>query len=1067
MTDKKTYLTWDDYLPIGLAVAIYITYLDISRDHLFLLMAPIVFFLLSGLKDNLRKAVVFLKRYWWFTAIMLMFSVYYKVINNNPDSLKFVASTFGTIFAGFMVAAGGRNFENAYKKMWVLLLAVIILGIIRMIFAGKSGYFVNSQAELEAVLILAAITFIFSEDIWQKIVGGLVSAVAAIKLLTGGALSITNALFIKDTITPFLSGRKREILFGRGLLVSRYHLPDNCDNTFSSMLYEFGALSFILYLAAFITAIVVIVRCKDKLAKKQAILVLIMMFGSMFYAMEHWTNVIYLIYTGIGILLGRIVFINKEKKTNSELLVWSDYLYMGLLFAVLMTIGGEESDGFYELIFFVIFFAMSGVKDNLNLLKRFAVEHLVFTTATVMSTTFFALLYKPEIASYRFALTVFFLVFGGYCIAQHGKECVETSMEKLWGVLLVLVSSAIIKYVFFDHFAYRMNMYFLNPIPDATAAIVLLMLSLFFIDKKVFKFAGSAIAIAGVVLTATRSALILVAAVFVAYAVISCRDRKLNAVNSIAAEKVSTKSFDRSKTKTIIAGAVLVILFIIGLIIFSLKTNMVAITNVTSRFTAMFEAFKQDPYLNYFGDIGFRYRIVAPVETIRLARSGSLLEILFGRGLKTTFNTIGVNTTILSQNEIAGPVENAFICLLADFGVFCFVFYLGIYIAAIRGFFCIKEKQTRFISVLLFIVMSATLFADLQYWANVSYFIWIFAGIWLGMVRYEKDEKLVWQPFIFSAIFAIILYKLPWFYTWIRTVVVSISGNIGGFASLITVFLLGVSILILIWSACGTIISLVTTKHTDDWSSIGLAVGIVLTVILIVFGNVQIRMAFDDITWQMEAEAVTIKAIQDEADGDIYCDTYPALYNTRFGDIKGTLFSGASLAAMQNITIITDINVEAQRLINEGFLYQPISQWSAVYTNDQGTIAALKSLGYTPMDYFPGSYEVSAEDIVEGTDIEVLPGQYTATFKLRNLSGDQSTEDRDLCTIEIISKDMVNMTETQMASAVITSSMFDENGELNYNFDFAGGGANYKFLVHVNEPGTVEIESVTFTRYSK
>ena len=314
MRENKTHLAWDDYLPIGLAVAIYITYLDISRDHLFLLMAPIVFFLFGGIKENLQLAAVFLKRYWWFAAIMLMFLAYYKVINNNPDSLKFVAATFGTVFAGFMVAAGDRSFENAYKKMWALLLAVIILGIIRMFFAGKSGYFVSFQAELEAVLIFATITFIFSEEIWQKITGGVVSAIAAIKLLTGGALSLTNALFIKDTITPFLSGRKRELLFGRGLMVSRYHLTDSCDNTFSSMLYDFGAMAFILYLTAFIAAIVVIIRCKDRLAQKQALLVLIMMFGSMFYAMEHWTNVIYLIYTGIGMLMGRITFISKEKK---------------------------------------------------------------------------------------------------------------------------------------------------------------------------------------------------------------------------------------------------------------------------------------------------------------------------------------------------------------------------------------------------------------------------------------------------------------------------------------------------------------------------------------------------------------------------------------------------------------------------------------------------------------------------------------------------------------------------------------------------------------------------------
>ena len=743
---------------------------------------------------------------------------------------------------------------------------------------------------------------------------------------------------------------------------------------------------------------------------------------------------------------------NTKKHQNITLITWSDYLYMGLLYAVLMTVVGEESDGFYELIFFALFFILSGVKDNLDLLKRFSREHIIFTIATVMSTVFFAFIYHPEIVSFRFAPTVYFLVFGGYCIALHDSECVKDSMIKLWGVLLVLVSSAMIKYIFIDHFVFRMNLYFMNPIPDATAAVVLMMISLFFIDKKLPKLIGVAIALAGIVLTATRSLLLLVAVVLLAYALIVAGD-----------SKISKKNLRRISFAALTLGIILVA----GLSLFIIKTNMVAITNVTSRFATMLEAFRQDPYLNYFGDIGFRYRIVAPVEAIRLARSGNVLEILFGRGLKSTFNTIGTNTTILSQNDIAGPVENAFICLLSDFGVVCFVMYLGIYIAAIRSFIKSRTKQTRILAAFVIIVMSTTLFADLHYWANIAYFTWVFAGLWLGAVRSEKDIRSVSQPFAFSAVVAIILYQLPRTYTWLRTVITSTTDHLGGLITALFLTLLILAVGTIIWNVCGIIITLISDRQMDNRSAVGLAVGVVVTALLVVFGNVQTRITYTELTWQMDAEEDVITAIQSGAEGDIYCDTYPALYNKRFGNIKGTLFSGASLATMQDTTVIMNTGVEAQRLTNEGFFYQPISQWAAVYTNDQGAITALKNLGYAPSEFFPASYEVSLDDVAAGNSVEVLPGQYTASFSLRKLNEEQPTGDNIVGSIEIVSKDPFFMTEEQLAAADITGNMFDENGSLTCDLNFTGGGANYYFLVHTSAPDLLEIESVSYTRTGK
>ena len=59
-----------------------------------------------------------------------------------------------------------------------------------------------------------------------------------------------------------------------------------------------------MYLSALIFAIVVLIKKKDFFSKRQAGLVIAMIAGSAFYSMEIWSNIMFIIYTIIGILLG-------------------------------------------------------------------------------------------------------------------------------------------------------------------------------------------------------------------------------------------------------------------------------------------------------------------------------------------------------------------------------------------------------------------------------------------------------------------------------------------------------------------------------------------------------------------------------------------------------------------------------------------------------------------------------------------------------------------------------------------------------------------------------------------
>jgi hypothetical protein len=137
---------------------------------------------------------------------------------------------------------------------------------------------------------------------------------------------------------------------------------------------------------------------------------------------------------------------------NIKLTSWSNYLYIGLLFAVLNTIAEGSSDGYEQLVLFVLFFVCTGLKENVERLKVFVAKFPLFAGFVVLSTLYFAFINRTEYLSYRYAGTIFCLVFAGYCISSQGKESVEAAMEKLWAVLMVLLGVAVVNHVIAHEF---------------------------------------------------------------------------------------------------------------------------------------------------------------------------------------------------------------------------------------------------------------------------------------------------------------------------------------------------------------------------------------------------------------------------------------------------------------------------------------------------------------------------------------------------------------------------------------------------------------------------------------
>lgn len=308
----KQYITWADFLPVGLAVAMYISYMDISRDNVFLMIPVAVFVVTTGIKENIKELFIFIKRYWLFVSIMIIYLLYYGWGKSSADSFKFVLSTLGLVMAGYLTAVRScDSFRQIYTKMWVFLIGVLILDMLRITIYGNGILFVAIHVELEVILIFACISFLYAEEKLYMFFGGTVSLVIGIILLGSDMISFHNATYIVGIIPESLSGSFVQIFLGRGFFSSRIEAPAFCENTFCGFLYDFGLPAFLLYVGVILYAIVILIKRKDTYIRRQALIVIIMLVGSAFYSMEIWPNIMFLIYTAIGILLGR--YVSEEK----------------------------------------------------------------------------------------------------------------------------------------------------------------------------------------------------------------------------------------------------------------------------------------------------------------------------------------------------------------------------------------------------------------------------------------------------------------------------------------------------------------------------------------------------------------------------------------------------------------------------------------------------------------------------------------------------------------------------------------------------------------------------------
>ncbi len=363
---------------------------------------------------------------------------------------------------------------------------------------------------------------------------------------------------------------------------------------------------------------------------------------------------------------------------------------------------------------------------------------------------------------------------------------------------------------------------------------------------------------------------------------------------------------------------------------------------------------------------------------------------------------------------------------------------------------------------------------------SIAFPVLLFIGMYLNELYKVGEQKLIYAPMLFAGVFGIALLAFEHIHSEIRTTISSFALHKGWLILLGAILLL--TVLVFLWESCAFVTGWFCEKTIQKrrLAYIGASLGLASVIVGVCF--FQDSRVFSTVIDRIDSEKSVIDVMKNGAVGDIYNDTFPSFYDARIGGIKGTLFSGASLGATRDVTVIVDRSEEAQRMLDMGFLYTPISEQDAVYTNDQGVINALKDMGYNPRGYYTekiivdlvgnadetvlkqddGGIEIGTidEPVVIGSVDAFYPGEKSASYKLKISNDSEEENEYKICSLTIKKRD----SDKKAATIDVIREMFDENGELSIELPFSLSGADYDFLVEKNVDEKLFIDEISYIR---
>ena len=200
------------------------------------------------------------------------------------------------------------------------------------------------------------------------------------------------------------------------------------------------------------------------------------------------------------------------------------------------------------------------------------------------------------------------------------------------------------------------------------------------------------------------------------------------------------------------------------------------------------------------------------------------------------------------------------------------------------------------------------------------------------------------------------------------------------------------------------------------------------------------------------SESKAIETAKGAGTGRLYACELPKIYNDKYGCFSSSVFYGEELARYANTSVIMDKETDSACFFERGFMYTPISEEHAFYTNDEPVIRALQEAGYHLTSYYPVLTEVDMEDMARRNDLEpeedgsvrlsgeeerlkkgpridLHEGRYTVTYDLQLVSdaaaGPKSSDSREpVCTLAV----KYNKGDYTVEEEILTEDRFDKSG---------------------------------------
>ncbi|WP_155827827.1 hypothetical protein [Butyrivibrio sp. AE2015] len=353
---------------------------------------------------------------------------------------------------------------------------------------------------------------------------------------------------------------------------------------------------------------------------------------------------------------------------------------------------------------------------------------------------------------------------------------------------------------------------------------------------------------------------------------------------------------------------------------------------------------------------------------------------------------------------------------------------------------------------------------------------------WIGTST-QKRKKLIKVAVIFLEIIVTVVL-MPFAFSWLRTAFHGHDYSGGGNREIkVLVILIGlcIAVLVLLNNLSRAVADYIVEKSFNRKNLIFSGLSFCVLAVVFFKTNIMIEQVgkwhFDEIA----DESYFVRLIEDSADGRFYVDTYPECYDRIIGGVSRSFVNGEDLARFANTTVLVDSELDSSCFFSRGFLYFPISEKSAVYTNDKGVIKSLEENGYKLFGFYTGEKNVDmafessinslpmtesggltldgmAHSLIYGPYIDMNDGKYLVSYDLK-IDPVQYTDDYEVITLKV----NTYWGENTIAQKAVYRSYFDEDGELLYELPFTTwSGKAVEFLAFTPDGQKVEIESIAY-----